>query len=40
MQEMEAHTPQSGMEAVPAWGPPRDTKFLTYFMYKEEYIKI
>lgn len=31
---MESHdvlTPQRGIEAVPAWGPPKEIKFLTCF---------
>lgn len=31
----EVRTPQSGIEAVPAWGPPSDMKFLTCFTKKE-----
>lgn len=31
-----ALTPQSGTEAVPAWGPPRDIRFLTCF-FKNNY---
>ena len=38
--EKEAHTPQNGIDAVPAWGPPIDTKFLTCLTYKEEYITL
>lgn len=29
-------TPQSGTEAVPAWGPPSDMKFLTCFSDREK----
>lgn len=33
----EAHTPQNGIEAVPAWGPASDIKFLTCFTYITAY---